>query len=288
MKSISASVGVFHSAHRLLELIKYGSSYTRDAVLSLDILAVCPPEQVLHLSQQCGWIEIEPAGKICLTPRGQELLNQSSYWNRLRIQLVDYLEITKPLWLKLVPKGRNETSLFLPDDTKQILLEAELLAENPDGETVAWWDRLAQSSRMQQADKALVTGRQGEEATINYELSRTGKKPLWQSVESNLSGYDILSVVSEEDSTPLRIEVKTSEALLPNAIAHIARNEWLSSINSQPYMFYLWLINTEKPNRLARVTTSFVENHIPIEKNYGKWESIMIPFAELSNSFIEV
>ena len=205
---VLASVGVFHSANHLLELLHNGAIYTKEEVLSINTLAVCPPEHVLELSSCCGWTIIDSHSNVFISSRGHLIVDQQPYWNRLRLQLVDYLETTKPPWLKLAPKGRKEAIQFVPDYTKQVLEEAGLLSDRIDSEIVAWWDSLAQSSRTLQLDRALEIGRHGEEATIIFEYERTGFKPSWHSVESNLSGYDILSRISRKDSTPLRIEVK--------------------------------------------------------------------------------
>ena len=46
-------------------------------------------------------------------------------------------------------------------------------------------------------------GRKGERLTLQYEELRTNVKPDWRSIETNLSGYDVLSQRSKTDNTPL-------------------------------------------------------------------------------------
>lgn len=130
------------------------------------------------------------------------------------------------------------------------------------------------------------TGRKGERLTLKYEHSRTGKEPIWQSIESNLSGYDVLSCFSESDETPLQIEVKASENSLDYADFHLTSNEWESATLARNYLFHLWELS---PNpKLAIVTVEQMEKHIPVNSGEGYWETAQVPYRVFRENFTPV
>jgi hypothetical protein len=73
-------------------------------------------------------------------------------------------------------------------------------------------------------------GRSGEKMSFDHEWKRTGLKPIWQAVESNLAGFDILSVTDSINNAKLQIEVKATTSEINYAKVHITRNEWETAI----------------------------------------------------------
>lgn len=127
----------------------------------------------------------------------------------------------------------------------------------------------------------------GERLTMKFEEMRTGVKPDWHSIETNRSGYDILSRRSSEDGDSLLIEVKSSSQPLETACAIISRHEWdvASLLNNQGrYLFYIWKLGTAT-NQLAIITVEEMSCHIPLDHEYGTWESVHIPFVAFADRF---
>ena len=155
-------------------------------------------------------------------------------------------------------------------------------------DVVNWWDKMAENER-EDVDY-LVIGREGERLTMEYETTRTGKKPLWQSIETNLAGYDIISRNDKnDDAGEILIEVKASKQPVQNAYLIITRHEWEVanySNNANRYYFYLWLLGESK--MLARITSYDIASHIPKETGEGTWEEVKIPFKTFESEFKKV
>lgn len=84
-----------------------------------------------------------------------------------------------------------------------------------------------------------TTCREGERLTIEYETKRTGREPKWISVESNMDGYDVLSVISPMDKQLLSIEVTASKSGLKEYF-HLTPNEWMLALKTNRHLFHLW------------------------------------------------
>lgn len=223
------TAGVLHSAERLITMLSSRPLSAETLIGEFRTILVCPPHAVLNLSQRCGWVEARSDGLLIPSARGARLLGATSYEVRLRAQLLDYVTAEKPVWARLIPRGRKEMSRFVPRDIAQVFREAGLMETPPSTEVIEWWDEMARTARGLSDAVNLEIGRAGERLTIEREMRRTGRDPVWQAVESNLSGFDVLSVVTAERQDPLRIEVKASTESIEHAVFYISRNEWLNS-----------------------------------------------------------
>ncbi len=148
---------------------------------------------------------------------------------------------------------------------------------------IKFWDKLSLAYRNYSNQKYLEIGRMGEKLSIEYEKKRTGFDPIWQSIESNLSGFDILSVLDNQNKQRLKIEVKATTNNLKYAKFHLTKNEWDTANASLFYEFHLWHIS-EIP-KLYTVNIENIEKHIPIEKGNGRWESVEISYDSVINGF---
>jgi hypothetical protein len=276
------SVGQLHSAKQLLDWVAKNHLAKSDMNLFSRVL-VCPAVDVLNLSTRCGWVEINLDGLLQLSDRGMQLHKIENYQVRLRLQMQDIISREQPSWSRLFPKGRQETANFVDSDVRQCLDEAALLSRPPSDEVVAWWDEMAGLVRGIKTSVLSQTGREGERRTLKYEHLRTGKEPTWQSIESNVSGYDVLSCFSESDETPLQIEVKSSENSLDYAELHITSNEWESATLARNYLFHLWELSPTP--KLAIVTVEQMETHIPVNVGEGNWETVQIPYRVFRENF---
>lgn len=270
------SVGILYSAREFLEFV----SNTPEIDLSFPDLfntfLVASPKAMLELSQKCEWIRLNVDGKLEVTDRGIQVLNNQQLEIALRVQIGHLIETYLPPWIPLLSRGRSEAQQYLPANVLQCFNEAGLFGAISD-DIVNWWDKYSKVSRRASKDNKLEIGRQGEKLTLEYERKRTKREPAWKGFESNLAGYDVLSVISETDIRPLRIEVKTSNSLPENASLYISRNEWNIATTSDDYLVYLWTLQP-KP-QLTIITITQLQNHIPVNQGEGEWQSTEVPFS---------
>jgi len=169
-----------------------------------------------------------------------------------------------------------------------MLSEAGLLVRPPSELVVRWWDEMSDIARGLRAADLLETGRQGERLTLIYERSRTGMEPLWQSIQANMRGFDVLSVLAERDLTPLRIEVKASSRSINAADFTVTRNEWATATNTGHYVFHLWQVFEAAQPRLAVVPAEDLQPHVPDDVGDGRWQQVRIPFSSFREQFVAV
>ena len=244
-------------------------------------------DSALSFLRQIHWIHHKPP-TISITSSGLFALSlfdgktiSQKLWKAV---LGDYIKICSPIWSKRVPYGRKEAFLFMNNEEKRCFLSAGLI-NSYDKEVVSWWDSIANLQRQQLSAQQEQSGRTGEYLTMAYEEIRTGKKPDWCSIETNLSGYDILSYRDKTHSERILIEVKSSNLLVSDAFFHVSKREWeISQLdnNLERYFFYLWSLSD---NRLAIVPQQDVVPHIPTNNNSGQWLDVKIPFSIFSKCF---
>jgi hypothetical protein len=229
---------------------------------------------VLDMLRTVQWISFDDEGNLSITARGREIRKCDSHAAALRLQLMDYIGLTKPSWSSLVPRGRLETMSYLPPDVRQCFNEAGL-NEGYGDDVVEFWDAASSVCRGRTNDTLLEIGRRGERLSIEYEIGRTGREPLWKSIDSNLAGYDLLSVVSKDDPRPLKIEVKAANRK-DGKVFFVSKNEWETAITGS-YVFHIWLLGDE-PQLLLKLPSE-VEVDIPVNRGSGSWQSVSIAVA---------
>ncbi|MEM4997897.1 DUF3883 domain-containing protein [Priestia megaterium] len=271
---MNITVGTLYSIQSFLELAHKNYLSEQSFLASYVKYLVTSPEVIFKLSKQNEWISCQDNGDIRLTNKGTEIIEGKTPLERLRIQLKLMIILHEPSWLYLVHKGRKEVSSFFSPDIYQCFDEADLLSSyTPD--VASWWDEVANLSRGKRDEKLLEIGRIGELLSIEYETIRTEIQPTWQSIDSNLSGYDLLSCVDKDNSTVLRIEVKASNS---NLSFYLTRNEWETALSSNFYLFHFWKI--EKCVKFYILDKEFIKPHISIDVGYGKWEKVKVTFNE--------
>lgn len=277
---MSFSVGVLYSALDFMALLDATPISIRDFHASFERFAVANANEVLKVSQECSWIELNTNGYIYATEHGKRLLGHTDYVLPLRMQLCDLIGVRQPAWAKRMRNGRAEVAKFLPDDVSQCFREAGLLGEwTP--EIIKWWDELAQTANARRSAELLEVGRKAERLSVEYEEKRTGVRPKWQALESNFAGYDVLSRLSDEDDSRLMIEVKGTTLSKRDAQFFLTRHEWKIADSASSYRFHLWLLSYEPPV-LLEADKDKVREHVPLNQGSGSWESVKIPFNSLS------
>lgn len=270
------SVGILYSVQSFLKLISRTTiNETEFLSAFVDRYELTTSQKVLKVAEDYNWIKLDIYGCLAVSEKGNEIISQDDMLNGLRVQLSHLIEKVKPTWSYLIHKGRKEAYQYFPAEVKQCFRDADLI-NSYNLDVIKWWDRLALIARGIQQNTQLEIGRIGEELSFKYEKNRTGKYPEWQSIESNLSGYDILSNISSTDTTPLNIEVKTTNNNSRVFTFYLSRNEWNIAESSQNYIFHLWLMNKEP--ELFIVDKTEIACHIPSNQGNGSWENVKIVF----------
>ena len=285
---IRLSINVLTSAMELLKRLE-AYHFSSLAELAYSKIVSISAEDIFTFSHNCGWV-CENENALALTKRGTELLQfqkQGLYINLKRQMLMDYALKAAPIWSNRSPYGRREATIFMSKDEKACFSEAGLLSDQLDSEIIVWWDTLANQIRAQGQRAKNDIGRIGERNTIQYERIRTDSEPMWISVDSNLAGYDIKSILDKENTDLLLIEVKASTSKLSQAVFYVTSYEWSVASTSAAYVFHLWCLYGNK-KLLAVISPSDVQPYIPTNNLEGKWESAKIPFSCFESQFIEI
>ena len=262
------------------------NAVTAKGVLSLALGAV-PAKDVLVAAFELSWVAQSPeTGLLTPTPKGARALAAPDDHARLRMLILDHIDVESPPWVQLAAAGRREVLLQAPKGLCQVFVDAGL-AYGDDPETVIFWDVLAARARGIRNAVLTETGRMGERLTLVHERHRTGREPKWVALDSNADGYDVLSHVSDEDQRRLTIEVKASSQAALSGSFHLTRNEWDLAIESLHHTFHLWDVSRVPP-RLAVLEVGQVAKHVPENEGNGVWETARIPFSSFASSFSAV
>jgi hypothetical protein len=273
------SVGVLYSSQELLNLIGEKHMSPDEFCASFKTFAVASASDVLDIAQRCNWVALSMDGRMVVTARGQQLLETPTREAGLRLQIKHAIEVLQPAWAQRMRNGREEVRGYLPTEIRQCFNEAGLMDEWDDP-LIDWWDGLAQAARAKKNDELLLIGRKAERLSWEYELIRTKTRPRWQALESNFSGFDLLSRIDELDEEPLRIEVKGTTLSRREAWFYLTRNEWKVAVTSGNYRFHIWLLSHNPPALIEKDHTQ-VFPHVPSDKGCGQWWNVQIRVAEL-------
>ena len=283
------SVNIVSQSLLLVNVICINDCYSIDDIHQLKLPYEVNYEVAMGFINQCGWIE-ENHGLIKFSETGSiivDLFNgeyiSAELW---KVILARYISVCCPAWAKRIPYGRKEAFLFMNEEEQRCFIEAGLI-ESQSEDVLIWWNELASIERMKSDSMLDDLGRKGERLTMAYEKRRTGIKPDWRSIETNLSGYDILSHRSAENLNSLLIEVKSSSKPINDANAVITRYEWdivRMRNNLERYVFYLWCIQS-KNKQLAVIRADEMLQHIPKDNDSGHWETVSVPFCAFAGKF---
>ncbi len=283
------SVNIVSQSLLLGKSITDNDCYTIEKIKQLRLPYGVNLTSSLDFAMQCQWLS-NTDKDIAFTDNGKSIIEMfdgtsisMQLWRRI---LHTYITVCNPAWCRRIPYGRREAYLFMNEEEQRCFNEAGLV-ESHEESVIDWWDQLSGEERVKSDTKFGNIGRKGERLTMDYEERRTGSRPAWRSIESNLSGYDILSQRSREEKEKLLIEVKSSSQDLERACAFISRHEWevaKMKNNRRRYLFYFWALS-EKKNCLAIISVHDMCSHIPFDHESGKWEKVSIPFSAFADRF---
>ncbi|MNW51359.1 hypothetical protein D3C74_288430 [compost metagenome] len=274
---MSLSVGILYSAQSFLELVKENELSGADFPNIFTKFVVADARAVLYTTLECKWVVLKDNNLLKVTAKGDLILNAVQPYEKLRIQIADIIEVTRPSWAPLLCYGRLEAVKYFSEEVLQCFKEAYLL-EGYEQKVIEWWDKLAIISKGLFEDVRLEIGRKGETLSRQYEKLRVGVNPHWQAVESNFSGYDLLSQINEKDNEKLKIEVKASTSKTENISITITKLEWdVAKTSEKNYIFHIWAFYPKR--ELFILTQKDMSTHIPINQGSGVWESVEIFFS---------
>lgn len=284
------SMGMLTAILSILKIIRMQEIHRKQDIISYLRFNHIDLNQAIELAEKCLWIissEGAEGKSYFLTDKGMLII--SKFDNReissslLQHLLFDYALSCFPIWVFRVPSGRKEASLFMTIDEKRCFFEARLLDTNIDNNCIRWWDALSAEIRSNEDIKLLEIGRKAEQLTLQYEKERTGNFPDWRSFDTNLVGYDVLSILSKDDAAKLLIEVKASSLSIQNACMFISSHEWEIAIHSKNYIFHLWSL--QDCPYLGIINVDELKPHIPQDTGSGKWKKAQIPYAAFYEHF---
>ncbi len=265
----------FLSSHQLTEEQFLRSFDSWDGVAGTSVVQTC---------KRLGWVAARSTDELLLTQNGKAICEIRRPHDRLRLQLEQMIGLLRPAWAAMAVRGRNAVLSYAPADTVQCLRDADLVHGTSE-EVVAWWDRLAGYYRSVRDDEHMVTGRQGERCSFEWERRRTAVEPVWTALSTNDAGYDLLSRLSKTDDRRLLIEVKASTLDWEDAEAILSRHEWdVLSRSSHAYLD-LWSL-ASSPYAFLRVPIDVLRCHIPEDKSEARWLSLSLPFHILGQPIL--
>lgn len=283
MTTAQLTVGRLISAVHLLDLASSYELYFQELSTTLRIIKLVPATEAVSLAVAAGWIKVPTDGPMTLERRGEEVRDFESIEIQVRAGIYDLAVRERYNWTYAAMRGRTELLKVVSPAVRECFDDAGLLTST-EPQIIEWWDKLADVSRAS-ADAAKISiGRSGERLTMEYEMRRVGSLPRWQAVESNLSGFDVLSVVSAGDARPLPIEVKASVQPVQYASFHVTRREWEVACSSGAFRLDLWELHGGQ-TRLASICPAELKEHIPLNTGQGSWESVEIPFQAFRDRF---
>ncbi len=282
------STGIITDALFLLHSITANNIILKTDLVYLHITHATSLETTFSFLESMHWLA-ENEGVIQLSAEGCQLGREFDcisislqMWRRI---LEQYILQIKPIWSARIPFGRQEASVHMSMDETRCFMEAGLLTMPPSMAAIEWWDRIATKIRKIHDQRKNEIGRIGERLSIAYETKRTGIIPTWQAIETNLSGYDLISRRNKVDHTRLMIEVKATTALISESSFHISRNEWdVALLNENDnYVFHLWYIGNDY--RIAIISPKQLSPFIPTDGICSRWESVEIQFSAFLKQF---
>lgn len=279
------SPGIAQGCYELLTLIKKHQHSASHILNSFPYLGSISSDKIFAFAQKLCWVRVDENNILVPTIAGERILATCSYAHLLRQMLLDYIDVEHPSWMQNAAYGRAKVLNFVGSEIAQIFVEANL-ASGKDEQTILFWDTLAARARGLSNEHLTEIGRIGERLSLVYEKQRTKREAKWIAIESNEDGYDILSVIDQEDSRKLTIEVKASTMGLQGSF-HLTANEWERAQETQHHLFHLWSISST-PACLSVVTVDDMRPHIPSNNGNGNWERIRVPFSAFKKKFIAV
>lgn len=272
--------GVLYRACMLIDLLKDNPQPVAEILRSFkdERYRNVKIEDVINISLFASWIDNGDNQVLQVTDEGREMMTTGSDMLRMRHQVDRLIELIQPDWAALAVQRRQAMLTYVDANVRQCFKEAGLV-EGHDPDVVEWWDRLSEKYRGAGFFQYTEIGRHGERLSCEAEYLRTGQWPMWTALEHTGAGYDLVSRVSQEDTSNLIIEVKATTQDWANAVFFMSRNEW-NVLSSRPHaLVHLWRLGGIEP-LLSKVTIEQLAQHVPQDTGQGEWKKFCCPCRE--------
>lgn len=290
------TISLLWDSQRLITFLKSNPGYPSDLLgkLRKDNIKInfSSMNDIYNLILQCNWAHVLD-GKHYLTDRGNEIVkylrNSGTSIDAGREQLFDIVKVLRPKWAGPLKHGRLESMMILPTSIVDIFKQLKLYHPQNliyDSCAVEWWDKIAASYYSSISQNNIKTGRIGERLTILFEKERTLIVPKWESLDSDKSGYDILSQIASGDNRKLCIEVKTSQNNF--TVFYFSRGEWnfLQNRNDENYKIHFWRLY-EKTYKLTIINRCVVNQCFPEDSIASQWQKCIFEINNLPSNTID-
>lgn len=181
-------------------------------------------------------------------------------------------------WGYLFPSGREAVRNALTRNEFQVFRNADLFQEVPSIDIISWWDRIANSFRVNAIDNSY---RDAELKTFELERAylreaQCPHEPSWVALNDNSLGFDIRSYRFHHDQwVPFPIEVKSTTG---NKIRfYLTRNEADLAIRMKKlYALHFWMPTATSP---LVFTSDEIGLNLPRENGKGNWQTLIIDYG---------
>lgn len=273
-------VGLLYRSWDLLRLLAKESLSEQSLTNSLETYQDVKLGNLIALVINTGWVWKDASGLLQISTSGKLLLEESNDRRRLQSQVMRLLELSNSPWKSVMLQGMLAFRKYAPGNVTQCFRDAGFFDES-DSVSISLWDEARAMSRADRDLANMVTGREGERLSIQYEVARTGKIPKWISLEVEGAGYDLLSFVEAESDEILLIEVKASRMPVEAAQFYISKHEWVVLSSATRAEVHLWCISADSVS-VACLTMETLVTHIPLDRGEGKWDILKCPFSSFN------
>lgn len=273
-------VGLLYRSWDLLRLLAKESLPEQSLTSSLATYQGVKLEYLIALVVNAGWAWRDGSGLLHISDFGKLLLDEGDDRRRLQAQIMSLLRHSSPPWKSVMLQGMLAFRKYAPGNVTQCFRDAGFFDES-DPISISIWDEARAMCRANLDLANLITGRQGERYSIQYEVARTGKVPKWMSLEVEGAGYDLLSFVEAESEETLLIEVKASRMPVKEAQFYVSRHEWNVLSSATRAEVHLWCLSAESVS-FACLTMEMLDSHIPLDRGEGRWDILKCPFSSFT------
>jgi hypothetical protein len=247
-----------------------------DTDINIAIDGVKPSERIIPLLEFCDY-DIE---KFIFSSTYKNLSPYKIY----RDIIFKYIVKSKYPWLGGGWRGKDFIEDRLNKDLNNCLFQANL---NQPSDDIAWqwWSELIFYCRNISKTNLEEIGNIGHQLSFDYEKNRTSSDPIRTYISNTKAGYDLTSILSQNSTDKILIEVKASVKPINIAYANVTYNEWKAASDRENYFFHLWLLDDPNNHKLAILEKDRVINEKPSNLGLGEWSEYRISFLQFQEDF---
>jgi hypothetical protein len=191
--------------------------------------------------------------------------------------LVLYIKKKQFHWVSKINYGIDYHLFSNLSDDLRIIVDKYCNLLSDSYKSLSWWINNIYS--VDDEKEKILQGIIGEKLTIFYEreiLNINNDSVIYMAAKSSYSGFDISSLISNEDNRIKLIEVKTNlVSNINEARIFLTKKEWQTCLKSNLYFFYIWII-IQKKAYLYILRKKDIEAKVSIDPKGGSWQETII------------